>query len=211
MLIKKQRRVLSFIVTAVMFLGILAVDMPGVKACHKTKAQEPVVYLQGYIPGKGWTDVTTDGVVGMIDQGQTFKAFKIGIMDSPYEGGVHSMIVGIESGLNNNRLSRHSIDAPCGSMSDMCGVIDKPDPLSQVQFNLTGEISEHYDIVYRVYAKNQGWTAWEENGYAARGDNYQTIEAINVKLVSRDTEEQPEHTHHHKHHFWFFGCHYGRK
>ncbi|MBR6404198.1 MAG: hypothetical protein IKS48_12500 [Eubacterium sp.] len=200
LLSKKNKRIISFIFTFVVFLGVFAAEMPGVEACHKKQVKEPKVYIQGYIPGLGWTDVNQDGSVGMIDQGGYLKAFKVGIMDSPYEGGVHALIIGVEGKLYDGKLSRHSIDSPCGIMSDMCGVIDKPDPLSQVSFDLTGEIGEHYDIVYRVYAKNEGWTDWVKDGYASCGDKYQFIEAINVKLVPKETEEETNHKHYH----WFF-------
>lgn len=51
---------------------------------------------------------------------------------------------------------------------------------------LTGELAEHYDIVYRAHVSNIGWMPWVRNGESAgttgRG---LPIEAVEMRLESK--------------------------
>ena len=56
------------------------------------------------------------------------------------------------------------------------------EPLLGIRINLTGGISDSYDILYRVYVSAQGWTDWGKNGTYTGGG---TIQALQVKLVKK--------------------------
>jgi uncharacterized protein YjdB len=59
--------------------------------------------------------------------------------------------------------------------------------LEAVQFELTGEVAEHYDVYYRVHVENYGWMEWAKNGELAgtQGRGLR-IEAIEMELVSKN-------------------------
>ena len=58
--------------------------------------------------------------------------------------------------------------------------------LETLQLRLTGELSNHYDIYYRVQTQGFGWLGWAKNGEAAgtAGFGYR-VEAIEIKLVKK--------------------------
>ena len=59
-----------------------------------------------------------------------------------------------------------------------------------IQVNLTGEISNYYDVYYRVYSQSYGWLGWAKNGMKAGTEGLsKRLEAIEIKLVPKGQGE----------------------
>lgn len=58
--------------------------------------------------------------------------------------------------------------------------------LEAISIQLTGEVADHYDVYYRVYAQDFGWLDWAKNGETSgtTGLTYR-LEAIQIILVSK--------------------------
>ena len=58
--------------------------------------------------------------------------------------------------------------------------------LEAIRIRLTGEISNRYDIYYRLHVQNIGWLDWACNGKEAGSSGYgYRVEAIEIKLVEK--------------------------
>lgn len=56
--------------------------------------------------------------------------------------------------------------------------------LEAIQIQLTGEITNKYDVYYRVHAQSYGWLGWAKNGESAGTEGKaKRLEAIEIKLV----------------------------
>lgn len=61
--------------------------------------------------------------------------------------------------------------------------------IEAIKINLTGDISNYYDIYYRVYGNN--WSGWAKNNEIAGSIGYdRKITAIEIKLVNKGTGEE---------------------
>ncbi|WP_042374487.1 N-acetylmuramoyl-L-alanine amidase, partial [Neobacillus jeddahensis] len=55
-----------------------------------------------------------------------------------------------------------------------------------IQVKLTGEISNHYDVYYRVYSQSFGWLGWAKNGESAgTSELSKRLEAVEIILVAK--------------------------
>lgn len=58
--------------------------------------------------------------------------------------------------------------------------------LEAIEIKLTGNISNYYDIYYRVHAENFGWLDWAKNGEKAGTAGYAyRLEGIEIKLIKK--------------------------
>lgn len=58
--------------------------------------------------------------------------------------------------------------------------------LEAIQLKLEGEISNAYDVYYRVHVQNFGWLDWAKDGDGAGSEGFAyNIEAIEVKLIKK--------------------------
>lgn len=58
--------------------------------------------------------------------------------------------------------------------------------LEAVQIQLTGEVTNQYDIYYRVHVENLGWMGWAKNGEGAGTEGLaKRVEAIQIRLIQK--------------------------
>ena len=66
------------------------------------------------------------------------------------------------------------------------GTTGKSRHMEALEVKLTGDLADHYDILYRAHVSNIGWMPWVKNGVAAgttgRG---LPIEAVEMRLESK--------------------------
>lgn len=119
----------------------------------------------------GWQEAKTDGIVaGYPRQDLFLAAVRIQLGANMPEGNVRYVVKLAQ------RSSEWCMDG------ELAGSAEKANPLLGIRINLTGEIAETYDITYRVYVSEQGWTAWGRNGSYVGGD---AMQALQVKLVKK--------------------------
>lgn len=70
--------------------------------------------------------------------------------------------------------------------SEECGTTGQAKRLEAIKIRLTGELSEVYDVVYRVHRQTYGWTDWVKNGTeCGTTGQAKRLEAIQIKLVKK--------------------------
>ena len=58
--------------------------------------------------------------------------------------------------------------------------------LEAIQIRLTGELAEHYDVLYRVHCQTYGWSTWCRNGATAgTTGKAKRLESIEIKLIEK--------------------------
>lgn len=73
------------------------------------------------------------------------------------------------------------------SNNDIAGSVGKSTGISLIKIKLDGEISNYYDIYYRVHSEQYGWLGWAKNGQSA-GATYYDIQAIEIRLAFKNNE-----------------------
>ena len=126
----------------------------------------------------GWQNYVYDGVMaGTSGQSKRLEAIKIKLEDQEYPGNIeyrtHIENIGWEDNFKKN--------------DEMSGTSGRALRLEAIQIKLTGEISNHYDIYYRVHAQEFGWLGWARNGEQSGTAGYAyRLEGIEIKLVEKE-------------------------
>ncbi len=69
---------------------------------------------------------------------------------------------------------------------EMSGTSGEAKRLEAICINLTGEMSQKYDIYYRVHAQSYGWLGWAKNGEPSGTAGYgKRLEGIQIVLVPK--------------------------
>ena len=68
----------------------------------------------------------------------------------------------------------------------MSGTSGQAKRLEAIQIRLTGDISNYFDIYYRVHCQTYGWMEWVKNGEIAGTEGEaKRLESIEIKLVPK--------------------------
>ena len=149
----------------------------------KWQAHDPSVDCRAHVQRLGWLDTVRDGVVaGTTGQSRRLEAIQLSISNLPYRGSIeyraHVQTTGWQSDWERD-----------GQTS---GTTGKSKRLEAVQIRLTDELSNQYDVWYRVHVQRIGWMGWAKNGQTAgtTGES-RRAEAIQVVLVPKGQSEPP--------------------
>lgn len=139
--------------------------------------EKPIeVRYNTHVQNIGWTNYSSNGIQsGTSGQGLRLEGIHI-VLDSPrYAGGIsyqtHIQDIGWSVWSNN------------GAMSGTSGQAKR---LEAIKINLTGDISNYYDIYYRTHVQDIGWMGWVKNGeLSGTTGRALRLEAIEIKLVEK--------------------------
>lgn len=153
-----------------------AQDAPVHGDAFKDHAQEPpTVSYRSHVSNVGWTSVVTNGnTSGFANSRNAIEALSPGVTWYGYGGSISSRAH--VSGIGWQNWSSGAIGTTGQSRS-----------IEAVQFRLNGEISDVYDIWYRVYVSELGgWLGWASNG-APAGSTAKgaAVQGIQILLVEK--------------------------
>ena len=124
-----------------------------------TRKPDPSIHYQTNVQNIGWQNSVADGgTAGTTGQALRVEAFKANVSDLPdnMSGGVtykaYVQNIGWQSAVSDN---------------DVAGTSGQGLQVEALSFNLTGTLSNSYDIYYRTYVQNYGWLGWASNGQTA--------------------------------------------
>ena len=141
-----------------------------------TKATPGVLYTT-HVQSYGWQKKVSDGKLsGTTGEAKRLEAIKINLKGINYSGNIeyktHIQTYGWEKYFSKN-----------GNLSGTTGEAKR---LEAIKIKLSGEVSNHYDIYYRVHAQKLGWLGWARNGEASGTAGYAyRLEAIEINLVEK--------------------------
>lgn len=132
-----------------------------------------------HVQDYGWQGYVKEGEMsGTSGKSKRLEAIDIKLDNAKYSGSIeyktHIQNIGWESNWKKD--------------GEISGTSGKSYRLEAIKIKLTGEISEHYDIYYRVHAENFGWLDWAKNGESAGTAGYAyRLEGIEIKLLKKDS------------------------
>lgn len=145
------------------------------------RSKNNVVY-QAHVQNIGWQNAVRNGVLaGTMGRSLRVEAFKVSLDNPEYSGGIqvrsHVQNVGWQGWVNSGKIS---------------GTSGRSLRVEAVQIKLTGEMAEHYDVLYRAHVQNIGWQGWVKNGASAgtTGKSLR-IEAVEIKLQKKSGSSIP--------------------
>lgn len=136
----------------------------------------PIVSYQTHIQNVGWQDYKVNGATsGTSGQGLRLEGIKIKLTNKPYSGSIyystHVQNIGWQDSVSENEMS---------------GTSGQSLRLEAIYMDLSGDISDYYDIYYRVHAQDYGWLGWAKNGQnAGTAGLSKRLEGIEIVLVEK--------------------------
>lgn len=86
-------------------------------------------------------------------------------------------------------MRAHSAQIGWGAWAEdgeLAGTTGRGLQLEAVEIELTGEMEDHFDVVYRAHVADKGWLEWVCNGeLAGTTGEARRVEAIQIKLVEK--------------------------
>ncbi|MEY8413888.1 GH25 family lysozyme [Lachnospiraceae bacterium 62-26] len=151
------------------------------------KQRSASVRYEAHVQDIGWQAQVKDGdTAGTTGRNLKVEALKIKLADLEYEGYEGSVeYCGLveDSGWQNYALDGNII-----------GTVGENKKLEAVAMRLKGNVSDHYDIYYRVHTSDIGWQGWAKNDEKAGTEGFgKKIEAVEIRLV-RKGENAPGST-----------------
>ncbi|MGX7393426.1 glucosaminidase domain-containing protein [Carnobacterium mobile] len=136
----------------------------------------PSINYTTHVQTNGWQSKVSNGKgSGTTKQNKRLEGIKIDLSDLSCAGGIqyrtHVQSLGWQNWAANGALS---------------GTMGMAKRLEAIQIQLTGEITNKYDVYYRVHAQSYGWLGWAKNGESAGTEGKaKRLEAIEIKLVKK--------------------------
>ena len=149
------------------------------------KAEEISINYTSFIQDKGWINEVSDGEQsGTVGKAKRLEGLKINLSD-PSLGNVEYITY----------LQSYGWEESWKKDGEETGKIEKHKRIEAIKIRLKGEISNQYDIYYRVHSQTYGWLPWAKNGETSGTIGLaKRIEAIEIKLIIRGTGEETKDT-----------------
>lgn len=151
-------------------------DSRSYESAEESSTITPSVFYKAHVQDIGWQDYVSNGKMsGTSHKSKRMESFQIYI-DDAVEGSIlyksHIQDIGWESSWKKD--------------NEMTGTSHQSKRLEAIRIRLDGQISELYDVYYRVHAQDYGWLGWAKNGEVAGSLGYsRRLEAIEIKLVEK--------------------------
>jgi uncharacterized protein YjdB len=140
---------------------------------------ELAVNYQTHVQNLGWQAAVKNGA----DSGTSGKSLRLeGIKIDVANVAFHKMTGGIQYQTHVQKIGWQN------TVSDnaFSGTTGQGLRLEALRINLTGTLSQNYDVYYRVHVQDRGWLGWAQNGVSAGSQGLSLrLEAIQIKLVKK--------------------------
>ncbi len=151
--------------------AVLTLDSPEVKL--------PSVVYSTHVQNIGWMDNVTDGTLsGTTGKNLRLEAIRIQLENVSEDSGIsystHVQNIGWMDNVTDGTLS---------------GTTGKNLRLEAIRMELTGSITEKYDVYYRTHVQNLGWMGWAKNGENSGSKGFGLrLEGIQIRLVEKGND-----------------------
>lgn len=147
------------------------------------------IAYQAHVQDIGWQDTVSDGITaGTTGRAKRVEALKINLLardGSPFENDSISV---------QAHVSGIGWDAQPVGNGQVSGTVGQSRAIEAIKLTLSSNLSDTYDIWYRVHSANVGWLGWTSNGEPAGTQGYAyPIEAIQIKVILKNAQDAPVH------------------
>lgn len=177
---KLPKRIFSFIIALMVIVGITSTSLISIEAIKTNATGGPNVEVQAHVQDKGWMSVVQDGkTAGTTGESLRLESLKVR---------VNNMSGGVSISTHQSNVGWVSYTSASSGQWAVSGSTGKSRAIEAVKIKLTGEVSNEYDIYYRLHVSNKGWLGWTSNGKVSGSTGLNLkAEAIQVKLVKKGT------------------------
>lgn len=140
----------------------------------------PKINYQTHVEKKGWQSWVSNGTLaGTSGEALRLEAIKLDISNFPVSGGIQ-----YRTHIQSSGWSNYS------SNGTQSGTVGNKKRLEAIEIQLTGELSNRFDVYYRTHIQSKGWLGWVRNGLSSGSEGLGLrMEAIQVKLVPKGKGE----------------------
>ncbi len=145
-----------------------------------TKVKAFDINYQAHVQKYGWMNYVDSGnMTGTTGQSLRMEALRINVKNNEYSGGIAYRV----------HVQRYGWMTTVGGGS-VAGTTGQSLRMEAIKIELTGEVSQYYDVYYRVHVQNIGWMEWVKNGQMA-GTTGKSLrmESLEIKLVEKETKK----------------------
>ena len=137
----------------------------------------PKIKYKTHVQTYGWQDYVKSGnISGTTGQAKRLEGIKIKLEDVPYEGSVEY----------KSHIQTYGWENEFKKDDEFSGTEGEAKRLEAIEIKLTGEVSNYYDIYYRVHVQKLGWLGWAKNGESAGSAGYAyRLEAIEILFLEK--------------------------
>ena len=171
MTLNKRRTVCALLSAMLIFICCLHTGALHADAATKTAS----IKFRTYLQNTGWQAWKGNGSAAGGDS-LRMEAFQVKLVNSGYKGSV----------VYRAHVQGTGWQKTWSKDGKLAGTTGKSLRLEAVQIYLSGEISNYYDLYYRVNAKGLGWMKWVKNGNPAGTVGYgRRLTGIQIRLVKK--------------------------
>lgn len=137
---------------------------------------QPLLQYKAHVADIGWQkDVYGGGFAGTTGRSKQMEAIQIKLINKKYKGSIN--------------YQAHVQDygwLDWTAEGGQAGTTGKAKRLEAVKMELTGAMSQKYDVYYRAHVADYGWLGWAKNGeMAGTSGCSKQVEAIQIVLVGK--------------------------
>ncbi len=150
------------------------------KTALEDDCQLSQISYSSHVQSYGWQKQVADGSVsGTFGEGKRLEGIKISLNNMNYDGGVQY----------RSHIQSYGWEKDWMVDGDISGTNGQSKRLEAIQIKLYGEVSDYYDVYYRVHVQSLGWLGWVKNGETAGTEGQaKRMEAIQILLVPKALE-----------------------
>ncbi|MDO4798495.1 MAG: hypothetical protein Q4A01_10830 [Coriobacteriales bacterium] len=166
-----QSKRLEAIEVCVLPKGLTPKDYDATEAAFNGRATG-VAHVQTF----GTLPATT-GIIGTTGKAKRMESIRLTVPNQPYEGGIEYQ----------THVQKYGWEDKWAADGALSGTEGEGKRLEAVRVRLTGELSNHFSVWYRVHCQTYGWSGWAKDGAEAGTSGLaRRTEAIEVVILPKD-------------------------
>lgn len=160
------------------------VEAVKIKLVKKTELVSAQLAYKAHVQSYGWmksnfvnaNSVSNDYIAGTVGKAKRLEAIVMVVNTNGIDGSVkYSTLV------RGKGWTDYSVD---GNIS---GTVGQGLPIEAIKIEISGGITDYYDLYYRAHVQGLGWLDWAKNGQPAGTENANLrMEAVQIALISKN-------------------------
>lgn len=182
-----MKKIGAFLLSLVMLLSVIVLPTNTTQAAEAMPTVSYSVHAQSY----GWMNPVQNGkTAGTTGQGKRLEAIAISLKQNgtSYAGGLRYQ-AHVQTYGWMNWVDADTNGASPRSLADKgqyAGTVGKSKRMEAIRMELTGELANRYEVLYRVHMQTYGWSSWTKGGdTAGTVGQGKRLEAIEIKLIQK--------------------------
>ena len=117
----------------------------------------------GFITGEahiqtfGWQNTEQVGILGTEGLSKRIEALRLSVSNQAYKGGIEY----------KTHVQTYGWEKSFAADGELSGTTGQSKRIEAIRMNLTGDMSLHFSVWYRVHAQSYGWLGWARDGEPA--------------------------------------------